>query len=222
MLLIKVSEINKEQVLHQALEALKSGGIIAYPTETFYGLGIKFDMEDSLKKLYDIKQRPKDKATPLIIGNKELLPVIAASVNHIAISLMDRFWPGPLTLVFDAKEDISEYITADTGKVAVRIPGESFALHLAKITNFPITATSANLSGMPPAKDAEAIMDYFGDEIDLIIDGGPTPGGLPSTIVDTTEEEIKILREGAINRELLEEFLKKTKVGDFLERKPLS
>ncbi|MEW6214341.1 MAG: L-threonylcarbamoyladenylate synthase [Nitrospirota bacterium] len=203
MLLIRVSEINKEQVLHHVVEALKSGSIVAYPTETFYGLGIKFDMEDSLRKLYDIKQRPKGKAMLLIIGDKGLLPVIAASVNRIAISLMDRLWPGPLTLILPAKENISGYITAGTRKVAVRIPGESFALHLAKTAGFPITATSANPSGMPPAKDAKAVIRYFGDKIDLVVDGGPTTGGLPSTIVDATGDEIRILREGAISRKLL-------------------
>lgn len=203
MLRIKVNELNLEQVLHYTADMLKKGGIIAYPTETFYGLGAKFDMEDSLKKLYDIKQRPEEKAMPLIIGNKELLTVITASMNKTAVSLMDRFWPGPLTLIFPAKENLSEYITAGTHKVAVRIPGESFALYLAITASFPITATSANLSGTSPAQDAETVIRYFGDKIDLIIDGGATSGGLPSTIVDVTGDEIKLLREGMIKKELL-------------------
>src|SRR4030042_3693911 len=203
MLRIKVNELNLEQVLHYTADMLKKGGIIAYPTETFYGLGVKFDMEDSLKKLYDIKQRPEEKAMPLIIGNKELLTVITASMNKTAVSLMDRFWPGPLTLIFLEKENLSEYITAGTHKDAVRIPGESFALYLAKNANFPITATSANPSGIPPARDAETVIRYFGDRIDLIIDGGPTSGELPSTIVNVTEREMKILREGMIKKELL-------------------
>jgi len=203
MLRIKVNELNLEQVLHYTADMLKKGGIIAYPTETFYGLGAKFDMEDSLKKLYDIKQRPEEKAMPLIIGNKELLTVITASMNKTAVSLMDRFWPGPLTLIFPAKENLSEYITAGTHKVAVRIPGESFALYLAITASFPITATSANLSGTSPAQDAETVIRYFGDKIDLIIDGGTTSGGLPSTIIDVTGDEIKMLREGAVKKELL-------------------
>lgn len=203
MLRIRVNELNLEQVLHYTADMLKKGGIIAYPTETFYGLGAKFDMEDSLKKLYDIKQRHEEKAMPLIIGNKELLTVITASMNKTAVSLMDRFWPGPLTLIFPAKENLSEYITAGTHKVAVRIPGESFALYLAITASFPITATSANLSGTSPAQDAETVIRYFGDKIDLIIDGGTTSGGLPSTIVDVTGDEIKLLREGMIKKELL-------------------
>jgi L-threonylcarbamoyladenylate synthase len=203
MLRIKVNELNIEQVLHYTVDILKNGGIVVYPTETFYGLGVKFDMEDSLKKLYDIKQRPEEKAMPLIIGNKGLLTVVAASINDTALSLIDRFWPGPLTLIFLANENLSEYITAGTHTIAVRIPGESFALQLAKTANFPITATSANPSGLPPAQDAESVIKYFGDKIDLIIDGGHTSGGLPSTIVDVTGDKIKILREGVIKKELL-------------------
>lgn len=204
MLLIKVSEINIKEVLQQVVKTLKGGGIVAYPTETFYGLGVKFDMEDSLKKLYDIKQRPKVKALPLIIGDKGLLPFVVSSVNRIAVSLMESFWPGPLTLVFDAKDNLSEYITGGTRKVAIRIPGESFALQLAKTTGFPITATSANLSGMPPAQDASSVVRYFGDKLDVVVDGGSTSAVLPSTIVDVTGDEIKILREGVISKELLE------------------
>jgi L-threonylcarbamoyladenylate synthase len=203
VLRIKVHETNLEEVLQHTVDMLKKGGIVAYPTETFYGLGVKFNLEDSLKKLYKIKKRPEEKAMPLIIGNKDLLPVVALSISSIAVTLMEKFWPGPLTLIFTAKENLSDYITAGTRKVAVRIPGESFALNLAQNTTFPITATSANTSGTAPAQDAETVLRYFGDKIDLLIDGGTTSGGLPSTIVDVTENKIKILREGAIQKDLL-------------------
>ncbi|MEW6418291.1 MAG: L-threonylcarbamoyladenylate synthase [Nitrospirota bacterium] len=203
MLKIKVNETNIDLILQHTVDILKNGGIVAYPTETFYGLGAKFDLKDSLKKLYDIKQRPQKKAMPLIIGDKGLLPMVVASVNSIAVLLMNSFWPGPLTLIFPARENLSEYITAGTHKVAVRIPGESFALQLAKNANFPITATSANPSGMTPAQDAETVISYFEDKIDLIIDVGPTAGRMPSTIVDVTGDKIKVLREGAIKKELL-------------------
>lgn len=208
MILIKISEINIVEVLHRVVGRLEDGSIIAYPTETFYGLGVKFDIEDSLKKLYEIKQRPKEKAMPLIIGNTEILSVVTTPLTPTAILLIERFWPGPLTLVLPAKKNLSEYITAGSNKVAVRIPGESFALHLARTINFPITATSANLSGMPPAQDAETVIRYFGDNIDLLIDGGSTPSNLPSTIVEVTEDGIKVLREGMISRESLRKFLR--------------
>lgn len=209
MLRIFISKINREHVLEQTVEALKKGSIVAYPTETFYGLGVKFDREDSLKKLCGIKKRAGDKAMPLIFGDRKLLPYATKSPNQKALLLMEEFWPGPLTLILHAKKSISRYITAGTGRVAVRIPGTSFALSLAQKANFFITATSANLSGMIPAQDADAVARYFGDRIDIVIDGGPTPGGLPSTIVDVTGGGIRILREGAISKELLREFSQK-------------
>jgi L-threonylcarbamoyladenylate synthase len=204
MRLLTLEEDNTKDILSLAVELLKNGGIIAYPTETFYGLGAKFDSADALKKIYEIKQRPQDKAMPLIIGERDLLPVIAVGVSITASALMDKFWPGPLTLIIPARKNLSEYITAGTHTVAVRIPGESLALRLAQTAHFPITATSANLSGLPPARDIETVLGYFGDKIDLIIDAGPTPGGLPSTIVDARGSALKILREGVIVRKILD------------------
>jgi L-threonylcarbamoyladenylate synthase len=203
MRMLKLSNENERNVLSLAVHHLQKGGIIAYPTETFYGLGAKFDDENALRKLYDIKQRPHNKAIPLIIGERKLLSVITGHITTTASALMDRFWPGPLTLILPARENISDYITAGTNTVAVRIPGESFALKLAQAARFPITATSANPSGVPPAQDAGTVIGYFGDRFDLIIDAGPTPGGLPSTIVDARGSASIILREGAINRESL-------------------
>jgi len=203
-MLIKVNDKNLNDVLKRAVEVLNNGGIVAFPTETFYGLGARFDKEVSLKRLYELKKRPEEKPMPLIIGERKLLSMIAEPVNETAELLMDKFWPGPLTLILPAIDGLSSYLTAGTGTVAIRIPGESFALYLAKEAGFPITATSANPSGMPPAGTADAVIKYFGEKIDLIIDGGKTAGGLPSTIVDVTNKEIKILREGVIKRSALE------------------
>ena len=203
-MLIKVTNKNLSDILKMAVEILNNGGIVAFPTETFYGLGVKFDNEASLRKLYGLKKRTKEKPMPLIIGDRTLLSMIAVSVNEIAESLMGKFWPGPLTLLLEAKKGLSPYLTADTGRIAVRIPGESAAFYLVREAGFPITATSANPSGMPPAEDADAVIRYFGAKIDMVIDGGRTAGGLPSTIADVTEKKIKIVREGAILRHLLE------------------
>jgi len=203
-MLIKINDKNLNDVLKRAVEILNNGGIVAFPTETFYGLGVKFDNEASLRKLYELKRRPEEKPMPLIVGSRESLSMIAASVNEIAESLMDKFWPGPLTLLLKAKKGLSPYLTANTESIAVRIPGESAALYLVREAGFPITATSANPSGMPPAEDADAVIRYFGEEVDMVIDGGRTAGGLPSTIADATGKSIKIVREGAIPRHMLE------------------
>lgn len=197
-MIIKLSDENFEEAINTALSILKNGGIIAYPTETFYGLGAKYDIDSALKRLYEIKQRPGEKAMPLIIGDIEQLSLLADSVNASAKKLINRFWPGPLTILLHSRAGLSEYIVSEN-KVAVRIPGESFALKLAKASGFPITATSANISGMPPADSASLVFDYFDDRIDLIVDGGKTKGGLPSTIVDAADAAIKILRKGAVD-----------------------
>lgn len=186
-----------------AATELQQGAVIAYPTETFYGIGVKFDLEYALEKLYKIKRRPQEKALPLIIGTSETLGLLTDFISEPALHLMNTFWPGPLTILFKAKKNISGYLTAGTGKIAVRVPGESFALQLARKIPFPITATSANPSGLPPASDAETVIQYFGDQLDLIIDGGKTPGGMPSTLVDSTGDMVKIVREGVVTKESL-------------------
>lgn len=213
MIHVKFDRVRIKEGIDKAVNVLEMGGIIAYPTETFYGLGVKFDIFDSLKRLYELKNRPREKAMPVIIGDRGLLSEIVPErwlkdMAPAAGLLMERFWPGPLTLLLPAKEGISEYLSADTGKIAVRIPGESFALHLAKKAGFPLTATSANLSGMPPAENSYSVIKYFDESIDLLIDGGQTPGGLPSTIVDVSHGGIEIVREGAIGKDEIESYLK--------------
>jgi len=187
------------EALEKAAGIVEGGGVIAYPTETFYGLGVKFDSSAALENLYRLKRRSRNKALPLIIGEKRMLGLIASSVTESAEKLIEKFWPGPLTLLLPAKSTISGLLTAETGKIAVRIPGESFALDLALSLEFPITATSANISGMPPAENIDDVISYFGDAIDLIIDCGKTPGGDPSTIVDASGVKARILRAGAIS-----------------------
>jgi L-threonylcarbamoyladenylate synthase len=181
----------------EAVEVLNRGGLIAYPTESFYALGVRFDIETALLKLHRLKGRTEGKAFPLIIPGQEALDGIALNVNETARKLMNEYWPGPLTFVIGAIAGLSEYVT-EKGTTAVRVPGESFALTLVRESGFPITATSANPSGSPPACDVLTVLKYFSEGIDLVVDGGTSPGGLPSTLVDVTGKEIKIIRAGAV------------------------
>lgn len=194
---MRIINSESKDALDEAIRVLLDGGIIAYPTDTFYALGVKFDIEMSLRNIYTLKGRPKDKAMPIIIGSAEALDMVAKPINRASKTLMEKYWPGPLTLLLDAADGMSGLLAAD-GKVAVREPGESFAFLLAREAGFPITATSANPSGLPPASTAEEVLDYFGESVDLVIDGGATKGGLPSTIVDATGADVKILRDGAV------------------------
>ena len=211
MMRIRIEGETITEAIHQAISILREGGIIAYPTETFYALGVKYDLPHSLKRLYELKKRPREKAMPLIIGGRGALSGIVSPewLEHAprsALSIMERFWPGPLTLLIPAKEGLLEYLTAGTGMIAVRMPGESFALRLAQHAGFPITATSANLSGRPSSDSAEKVIHYLDKGVDLVVNGGQTPGGLPSTIVDVSGGRVTIVREGVITREEIERF----------------
>jgi L-threonylcarbamoyladenylate synthase len=204
---------DRKNAIAECRRAFTEGGVVAFPTETFYGLGVKYNDLKALARLSALKRRPKDKAMPLIIGDQKVLALISPSAGLIAEKLMEKFWPGPLTLLITARKSLSEFITAGSGKVAVRVPGSSFALDLAASLGFPVTATSANISGMPPATHPDEVIRYFGDAIDLIVDGGKTPGGKPSTIVDVTDRGLKVVRPGAIPEEEISEV-----VGAFQRR----
>lgn len=202
-MLIQLSNENYDEVIDKAANILINGGIIAYPTETLYGLGAKYDVEQALDRIFTLKKRPEEKTLTLIIGDLSQLSFITDFIPDSAKKLMRNFWPGPLTLVFKAKKSISKSLVLDD-TVAVRIPGDSFALRLARLVPFPFTATSANISNMPAAQDAATVFNYFGTGVDLIIDGGKTPGEPPSTIVDVSKDDIKVIRKGVIE---IEKFL---------------
>jgi L-threonylcarbamoyladenylate synthase len=198
MFVKKVSDDKAAETVAAAAEVMKRGGIIAFPTETYYGLGAAYNNPAALEKLYSLKRRPKEKPLPLIAGSIEALALVAELPDRMTALVIERFWPGPLTLLLPAREGLSPLLTAGTASVAVRIPGPSFALDLARYLNCPVTATSANISGKPAADSADSVIAYFNGELDLLIDGGRTPGGAPSTIISISGGKINPLRIGQI------------------------
>ena len=198
MRVIRIPATDKMAALIEAAEEIKGGGIVAFPTETFYGLGVSLSDSEALGKLFELKRRPKDKPVPLIIGDVPALAIIASPPDKIARKIIERFWPGPLTVLLAAKPGLPDLITGGSGKVAVRVPGRSFALDLARAVGYPLTATSANISGMPPSDNPGEVIRYFGDAINLLIDGGRAPGGKPSTIIDVSEGTVKLVRQGVV------------------------
>ncbi|MBI4849323.1 MAG: threonylcarbamoyl-AMP synthase [Nitrospirae bacterium] len=198
MLVLPFTKKSSRDIFKRALETLNSGGIIAYPTESFYALGVLAADETAVKKLFELKKRPVGKPLPVIVGDMDTLRSVVENVPVNAENLIRKFWPGPLTMIFKAKDNVPFLLTGGSGKVAVRIPGESVALHLTSALKLPVTSTSANPSGELPAEDTGAVVKYFGEKIDLIIDGGKAPGGKPSTIVDVTVVPPVVLREGRI------------------------
>ena len=198
MELLKVNDVK----IIDVIKILERDGIIIYPTETLYGIGVKYDNKKLLKKVFEIKNRPSEKTFPLIINLKHL-DLLVSSIPPLAQKLIEKYWPGPLTLILPAKEGLPEEITSNK-TVAVRMPGASFALDLIKNSPFPITATSANISGFPAASDIETVIKYFEkSDITLFIDGGKLRG-IPSTIVDVSVTPPKIIRKGAIDIDLSE------------------
>ncbi len=202
MKIIKIDNSDIREALREASLVLDAGGIVCFPTETFYGLGVKYNDRSAHERLFALKRRARDKALPLIAGGTDALKCIVGHISDIEALLIRRFWPGPLTLLMPAHPDLPYFITAGRpGRIAVRIPGTSFGLELAKSLSFPITATSANRSGMPAADNPDDVMRYFDHTLDLMIDGGKTPGGLSSTIVEVRDGKVVIVRPGAISRE---------------------
>jgi L-threonylcarbamoyladenylate synthase len=183
-------------VLSEALRVLREGGVLAYPTETFYGLAVDARSAEACRRLLDLKGRPEDKAFPCIVSGVGQLEEAAARVEAPARELARRFWPGPLTLVVAARRGLAA--SSADGGIAIRASSVRLARDLAEGLGGPITATSANRSGEPAAITADKAASSLDPGLDLILDGGPCPGGLPSTIVDVREMPPKLLREGRV------------------------
>ncbi len=194
----------KKQV-EKGIFILKQGGIVAFPTDTVYGLGACAVNQQAVKRVYRIKGRPQNMALPLLLARISQISEVAEPVPQIAWRLAHDFLPGALTLVLPKSKLVPDIITAGGINVAIRIPAHPIPVALVDGLGAPIVGTSANLSGKPSALTADEVYSQFGNEIDLVIDGGRCLGGRESTIVDVTEETPVVLREGAIARRELEQ-----------------
>lgn len=199
---LSLKKLSSATIIDKALQVLRQGGIVAYASESFYALGVQAFDRNAVEKLFEIKQRPQEKPVPLIVGTMDVLRSVVKTVSPQAKELIDQYWPGPLTILFPAQKKLPSLLTGVSGNAALRIPGSGIALDLAKAFAEPLTATSANISGRPPAETPGDVRAYFGDTIDLIIDSGRAPGGQPSTIVDATVNPPVILRQGRIALDL--------------------
>jgi L-threonylcarbamoyladenylate synthase len=186
------------ECIGRAARTLVAGGIVAFPTETCYGLAVDPFNEQALENLFRAKNRPADKPVLLLISNVSLLDSLVTRVPDIFLPLIERFWPGPLTLIFPARSRLSPLVTGGTGTVGVRISPHPVAQALGKAFGGAITATSANLSGKPPARSADQIQTLFGKTVDVVLDGGMTPASLCSTIVCECAGRLQLIRSGVI------------------------
>jgi L-threonylcarbamoyladenylate synthase len=203
--------LNRAGIVHAAI---MRGEVIAYPTETFYGLGADPRNPEAIERIYAIKGRRAGEALPLIAQEFDVLVELGVPIPHIARKLAEAFWPGSLTLVLPiASGRFPDVLTAGGSTVAVRVPDHPVARALAAIAGGLITSTSANRSGHPPASTADDVHAALGDDIAVLVDGGTTPGGgpggAPSTIVDVTSETPRLIRAGVVAWERVLESLKR-------------
>jgi L-threonylcarbamoyladenylate synthase len=201
--IIKVDHACPEHAFSQCKEAVVSGGVIAYPTDTFYGLGADPRNAAAVNSLFAIKGRRKDQPILLLIPDPASVGEWAMEITPVAERLIKDFWPGPLTLIFRAKKDVLPDITAGTGTIGLRMPGNPLTRQLLLYLGAALTGTSANISGersIDSAADVAAVLDGM---VDLVLDGGRTEGNKPSTIVDVTSEKLNVIREGAISSHAL-------------------
>lgn len=199
-------------VLQQAAENLKSGGLVAFPTETVYGLGVNAEDESAIKRMYEVKNRPADHPVIVHIADLDAVDYWAKDIPDYAIALMRDYWPGPMTLLLHRTENAKDFVTGNQEIVGLRIPAHTVALNLlqefSKIGGKGVAAPSANRYGAVSPTSAEAVNSELQDYLeprDQILDGGPSLVGVESTIIDCTKENPAILRPGAITAEMIEQ-----------------
>ena len=183
--------------LRAATDILRAGGAVAFPTETFYGLAAAALDPASVKRIFALKGRPDSKPLLVLVDSVAMAETVAR-VSEPARALMKRYWPGALTLVLPARAMVPPDVTAGTGTLGVRVSSHPIAHGLVRTLGEPVTAPSANPSGLEPPTTAGAVVAYFGDGLDLVLDGGPTAGGVPSTVLDMTVDPPTIVRQGAV------------------------
>ncbi|MBI4233661.1 MAG: threonylcarbamoyl-AMP synthase [Chloroflexi bacterium] len=194
-----------EAQIQEGVAILRRGGLVAFPTDTLYGLGADGLNEAAVERVFEAKGRPYGMPLPLLLADPADLGRVASPVPDLALTLARRFWPGPLTLVLPKAPAVPTVVAGRGWTVGVRLPNHPVPRELARRLGNPITGTSANLSGQPPAATAAEVRRQLGDVIDLIVEGGPAGGGQESTVVDLTGPRPRIVREGAISREALAE-----------------
>jgi len=193
--------------MEEAAHVIKSGGLVAFPTETVYGLGADSFNEEACAKVFQVKKRPRDNPLIVHISNVEQLHGIAQSVPEVGWKVADRAWPGPLTIVLKKSRDFPAVATGGLDSVGVRMPAHPVALRLVEMSDTPIGAPSANLSGRPSPTTAKHVVDDLGGKIDMVLDAGETFFGVESTIVDLTGETPNLLRPGPFTVNELESVL---------------
>ena len=194
--MMKISCISPND-LHLAVRALRNGQLVAFPTDTVYGVAALAQDEAAVRSLYQAKSRPDHMAIPVMVASPDLVPTIAL-LQPGFWALAERFWPGPVTIILPKTSALPGIVTAGGDTVGLRIPDHSLALDLLRLVDAPLAVTSANRSGQAPARTAAEAREQLGGRVSIIVDGGLTPGGQPSTVLDLTSDPPLITRPGPI------------------------
>ena len=218
--IIKTNAANiDETAIEDAAEIIKKGGLVAFPTETVYGLGANALDAEASKKIYEANGRPSDNPLIAHIASLDTLDEIVEDVSDVAKKLIDRFWPGPMTLIFKKKELVPDSTTGGLDTLAVRFPSNEIAKTLIEKSGVPIAAPSANVSVRPSPTKGEHVIEDLDGKVDMIIDGGEVGLGLESTIIDVTDKPT-ILRPGFITQEMLEDVIEEVRLDQTIIEKP--
>ncbi len=200
----KIYKINPEDpdpdIIQHAADVIKKGGVVAFPTRCLYGLGADPFNPKAVGRIFKIKQRPAAKPILLLIDDPARLEPLVSRITASAVNIMKRFWPGRVTLVFEASDRVPLELMAGTGKIGIRLAGHPAAAALAAAAQSPITGTSANLSGQPGCHRIEDLPPAVTEQLDLILDAGPLKGGRGSTVVDVAGDIPRVLREGVVSK----------------------
>ncbi len=194
--------------MEEAAQVLRDGGLVVFPTDTVYGVGAAVDRPDAVARLYVAKGRPLDRPIPVLIADLDQLERLAREVNEAVLRLARRFWPGALTIVVPAQPWLPAEIVRDTAAVGLRMPDHPVALAIIRAAGGAVATTSANRSGEREACTVEEAITALGEAVDLYVDGGRTPGGIPSTVVALDEGTVRVLRRGALDPESIEQVLR--------------
>jgi L-threonylcarbamoyladenylate synthase len=212
--IVTFDPVHPDPAFARCRDVISAGGVIAYPTDTFYGLGADPRNPDAVKRLFEIKGRPTGQPILLLLHNRGKVREWAQGITTEAEALMDAFWPGPLTLLFTALPSVLQELTGGTGCIGLRVPGNAVTRRLLEALGTALTGTSANRSGGPALQTAQDVAAAIGGQVDLILDCGSTPGGKASSVVDVSTAGLTMVREGAVSEPELRDAWHKFKKKD--------
>jgi len=205
-------EAPEKEKIERAGSVIRNGGLVAFPTDTVYGLGANAFNEEAVLRVYKVKKRELNKPLSILVSKENELHELVKEIPECAKALIKKFWPGALTLILPASDKLSSSLTAGSETIGVRIPDNKTAIALIEESGLPITSPSANISGHANPRNAEDVLKELGGSIDMVIDGGNSNSGLPSTVAGLTGGKLNVLREGKISKAALEEILSRKEI----------